>query len=146
MALEATQGGGKNRTPFQITGDFFETGDADDLGIWHEWEKGSKGRRALTWSKGLREWAELAAEKSDEEVAAEDLMGEDLILLQAETWRAVRGQSWLILELAEKGKTSLTEWLDRGGLSWEHPPSHVSALNISNFAVIPCPMSPCHVV
>lgn len=127
MALEATQGGvkkarGENRTPLQIAASFFETGDADDLEIWREWEKGSRGRRALTWSKGLRDWARLEAEKSDEEVAAEELGGEDLVLLPAETWRLVRKDSWRVLDLAEKGREHLIRWLDDEGLPWLEPP------------------------
>ncbi len=32
-----------------------------DCARWLEWEQGSRGRRQLTWSQGLREWARLGA-------------------------------------------------------------------------------------
>lgn len=34
-------------TPFQLLQHMVETGDADDLDLWHEWEQASKGRRQI---------------------------------------------------------------------------------------------------
>lgn len=126
LALEATHGAlkkarGENRSPFQIIRDFFDTGDTQDLAIWLEWERGSKGRKMLTWSKNLRAWAKLETEKSDEEIAAEDLMGEDLVLLPPATWAALRSRSWEILDYADKGRESLIQWLDSQGMRWLEP-------------------------
>lgn len=45
------QGG---RTPFELLRSVVEDGLADDLDLWNEYEKASKGRRALTWSRGLK--------------------------------------------------------------------------------------------
>jgi len=72
------------RSPFKILTDGLQTGDASDLDLWAEWEQASYGRRQLTWSLGahdLRKLAGLGAEQSDEEVAEEDLAGEDVIAL-----------------------------------------------------------------
>ena len=129
LALEATHGafkGGRetNRSPFQIVKDFLTTGDVSDLAIWREWELASKGRRALTWSKTLRAWA-LAEEKTDEEIVAEDIQGEDLVLLPPETWAAVRERSWEVLDHAEQGIEVLKDWLDRSGLLWFDPPRRI---------------------
>jgi hypothetical protein len=59
------------------------TGDVADLDVWLEFEEASYGRQQLTWSKGLREIAGLAAqEATDEELAAEEVgADEDLVQL-----------------------------------------------------------------
>jgi hypothetical protein len=87
--LKAARGG--NRTPFRILSDLAAWGVADDMDLWLEWEQASKGRRQLTWSRGLRERLALAAERSDEELAAEELgtAADDLVELPAESLRMV---------------------------------------------------------
>jgi Replication protein len=80
------------RSPFKILTDGLRTGDATDLALWLEWEQGSFGRRQLTWSLGahdLRKLAGLGAEQSDEEIAAEELAGEDVIALPHPTWKTL---------------------------------------------------------
>lgn len=57
-----------------------------DLRLWHEWEVGSQGRRALIWSQGLRD-AMGVTEKSDEEIAAEDEAGEVIASLKSGDYR-----------------------------------------------------------
>jgi hypothetical protein len=76
------------RSPFGIVTDGLRTGDASDLELWQEWEQASFGRRQLTWSLGAHDLRKLAdlAEQSDDEVAAEDLAGEDLLALPHPTW------------------------------------------------------------
>ena len=58
-----------SRTPWEVLADV-AGGDADALDVWHAWEAGSKGKRALTWSRGLRARFGLGVEASDEDVAA----------------------------------------------------------------------------
>jgi len=58
------------RTPWDLLRAVYEDGDADALALWHTWERDSKGKRALTWSRGLRARLTLDAEVSDEDVAA----------------------------------------------------------------------------
>ena len=55
-------------TPWVLL-DRIQEGDADALDLWHEWERASRGRRAHTWSQGIRDRLTLAAEKSDEELS-----------------------------------------------------------------------------
>jgi|tagenome__1003787_1003787.scaffolds.fasta_scaffold20979921_5 hypothetical protein len=79
------------RSPFKILSDGLATGDASDLDLWAEWEQASYGRRQLTWSLGghdLRKLADLG-EQTDEEIAEEDLAGEDLIALPHSTWEVL---------------------------------------------------------
>lgn len=64
----------KSRTPFQILADFQDTYNADDLDLWHEYEQASKGKKALTWSNGLKKRIGLL-EQTDEELAEEEIGG-----------------------------------------------------------------------
>jgi hypothetical protein len=150
LAAEATMSAHKsgrkaNRTPFQVLADIVErtaeitapdgqtalTGRSDDaalladLALWSEWERGSKGRRQLEWSRttterpGLRDWAGLGEEQTDEEAAAEELGGEAAVLLPRRTWAAVRRRAWEVLDVAERGGVEgLTAWLDAAELAW----------------------------
>lgn len=128
MAHEVTSGQAKlakggGRTPFQILADTLAgldgTGDVTD---WREWERASHGRRQIAWSKGLREWAHLAAEQTDDEVAAEDIGGDELLFIDGDSWRELRGDPdrvCTLLEAAEDGGYPgalgrLRQW----GLGW----------------------------
>lgn len=74
VALEFTRSATKtsrsssSRSPWGIL-DGVMTGDIDELSRWHEYERASRGRRQMTWSRGLRDRLELAPEISDEEAA-----------------------------------------------------------------------------
>ena len=74
--------------------DGLTTGFLDDLELWRDWERVSKGRRQVTWSLGdhdLRTLAGLDPEQSDEEIAAEEVLhGDDALALPHETWTALR--------------------------------------------------------
>lgn len=59
------------RTPLQILADFSRTGDADDLALWHEWERETRGVRAICWSRGLRQRIELLDSSDQQLVEAE---------------------------------------------------------------------------
>src|SRR4051795_12828238 len=112
------------RSPFKILTDGLETGDADDLDLWTEWEQASYGRRQLTWSLGahdLRKLADLGAEQSDEEIAEEDLAGEDLIALPHPTWRVLLRAELTtdLLDAAElAGVEGACTFLTMRGLEW----------------------------
>jgi hypothetical protein len=92
-----------HRTPFQILADFSQSGDMDDIALFNEFERAIKGHQAITWSRGLK--AVLGVhEMTDEELAAEEVGGSDIILLEDEEWQLVvgtRGASARVLELAE---------------------------------------------
>jgi hypothetical protein len=110
------RGGG--RTPFQMLADALATGEAADVHGWWEWERASHARRQIAWSKGLREWAGLGQESTDDEVAGEELEGDDLLFLDRDSWYALRddpGRVCDLLEAAEDGgyraaKATLVQW------------------------------------
>ena len=130
LAAEATLGGFKkarlgNRAPFQILADIFDKGEERDLRLWWEYEAVSHNRRALTWSQGLREWANLQAEKSDEEIAEEELGGEVLALFSNQQWKRLRAVgAFDLLEVTEKfSRASVYRWLDKNGILYSIPKS-----------------------
>lgn len=88
--FDLKEGREKGRTPFQILKSFFETGDLSELELWREWERGSKGKQSISWSKGLKARLEVS-ERKDEDIAAEEVEGvhvEQVFLSDAE-WRLV---------------------------------------------------------
>lgn len=91
---------GDNRSPFAILRGVMD-GDADDLDLWHEWEEGSRCRRQMTLSHGLRELLLADVEdKDDETIADEDLDGEELVTVPKTSWHWICGHR-LVHELLE---------------------------------------------
>lgn len=105
LAANGKQARAGNRTPFDILADFVADGQATDAELWGEWEKGSKGRRAITWSRGARARLVPTEELSDEELAQEsDGGGEVVALIEDGAWPAIIAQprlANLVLNLVE---------------------------------------------
>jgi hypothetical protein len=95
-----------HRTPLEILEAFRWTGDLEDIKLWRDYEKATKGHQAITWSAGLRKLL-AAPERTDEEIAAEEVGGEVVALLAAGVWREVTripGLPALLLDEAERGQ------------------------------------------
>jgi len=110
-ALELASAGklarGQNRTPMQVLGDFVANGEATDAELWREWEAGSKGRRALTWSRGARDRLVGEDELTDEELAQDSDGGGDLVaLIDARAWPAIASRPQLMARLLTVVETS----------------------------------------
>jgi hypothetical protein len=76
-----------SRTPFRILADFGSEGYLTDLELWQEFEQATVGKSALRWSRGLRRLLlPDVDEKTDEEIAAEEMGGDDLAVLLPSTW------------------------------------------------------------
>lgn len=58
---------------------------AEDL--WREWEQGSRGRRQVGYSRGLRRMYELGVEATDEDIVAEDVGGSPVVHVPGDVWR-----------------------------------------------------------
>lgn len=111
-----------NRSPFAVLRDALATGLADDCELWIEWEQASHGRKQLTWSRDLREWAGLHVERTDDEIVAEDLRGDDVLVIAPESWPAVRPHVADLLDAVEVGGLPAAQrWLSSRGLSWSTP-------------------------
>ena len=94
-----------NRTPFQIIGDFATWGDAEDLALWHEYEKGTRAHQCITWSRGLKALLRVE-ERSDTELAEEGTGGELVVRIDRDGWRVVTEHDGLeadLLDAAEQG-------------------------------------------
>lgn len=77
-----------SRTPWQILYELLQTGDAQDLALWHEWERGSKGKRALVWGRGVKERYGIG-EQTDEEIAERETGDADDNILTVTDWAPV---------------------------------------------------------
>jgi hypothetical protein len=79
-------GRARSVTPYDLLRAVRDHGDADALDLWHEYEAATKGRRCVTWSRGLRD---LVGVRTDEEIA-EDEVGGDLVgLVPADRFRSM---------------------------------------------------------
>lgn len=114
-----------SRMPFEVA-EGAAAGLADDVPLWHEYEYAAHGIRAMYWSNGLRKLlADLVEldERTDEEIAAEEIGGEGLALIPAETWYGAvlrhRGRPLAILRAAEAlGLVGVQTLIESWGLVW----------------------------
>jgi hypothetical protein len=124
MTFEAAGGRFKSgrkggRTPFEVLADGLDTGLAEDLELWLEWEKASKGRRQLVWSRGLKKRAGIE-ERTDEEIAAATDEGETLLVLPRLSWQVVFPVAVELLEATESGGIAgAMLWLEERGVFYE---------------------------
>jgi hypothetical protein len=100
-------------------------GDRQALELWWEWEKASKGKRQIGWSRGLRELLGVGIEQSDDDIAAEELGNVDdtLVWITRRGWSALIAKPWLIpqvLDQAEvRGQDGLAVWLQEHDIEHE---------------------------
>ncbi len=100
------------------------TGEVEAVERWHEWEAASKGRKQMTWSKGIRDRLGLLREASDEEIAEEEhgSAADDLVLIDSEGWATLRSRPRDLadlLTLAEIGGLGyVRQFLDIRGVSY----------------------------
>lgn len=92
---------GDNLTPFGILRSIMrhragelELDDAEFLRLvraWGEWEQGSRGRRQLSYSHGLREFLNVGDQGTDEEIASEvaGTVEDTVAVIDGDTWRGV---------------------------------------------------------
>lgn len=95
-----------------------ETGELEPIAKWWHLEESTHGHRIITWSRGLRDFAGVGLEATDEEIAAREVgTAEDTVcIITAEGWRAIRDQPTVLAvildTLAAGGWTALREVLD----------------------------------
>jgi hypothetical protein len=116
-----------NVTPFELLDYFRATGDLAALGVWHEYERVTKHRQCIAWSKGLRARLLPDEELSNEEIAAAKVGGEDVAVIPAAAWHvicSVEGLLGQILQSVERGGFgALLERLEPYGVVILRPPS-----------------------
>ena len=115
LATETTRGDAKhgrlgNRSPFQVLADHAEHGDPRDWALWIEWCEGSRGRRLIEWSAGLRA-ALLGTEHgpTDEDLVAEHDTAEVVADITRDAWRELMQAhaDTALLVAAEHGTTGI---------------------------------------
>jgi hypothetical protein len=115
------------RSTWALLDDLEDLGDADALDRWHEWERGSKGRKQLTWSRGLRELLGLRREHTDEEVAGEEAGTADdtMVIITPEGWKTLCSNAVRLGELLDvaedAGLLGVRRYLDRHGVGYVVP-------------------------
>lgn len=93
---QTKRGRERARTPWQILADFHKTGDAQDLELWHEYERASFRKNALVWSRGLKQMFDIG-EIDDETIASQDVHGDTLFVVT--DWSPIAAKSRLGGEL-----------------------------------------------
>lgn len=99
-------------------------GLADEAGVWMQIEEAIAGHRMITWSRGLRDFAGLNDEKTDEDVAAEEVGTRDdtVGVITAAGWLVVKDEPLLLglimSTLDEHGWEKLCLLLDFYGVEW----------------------------
>ncbi len=108
---------------WQLLNDGPVNGEVAPIKLWREWEKASKGKRQIAWSRGLRDRLGLVLEvKSDEDVAAEELGAADdtVVWITRPGWSTLITEPRLIgetLSAAENMRTAdLSAWLWANGV------------------------------
>jgi len=128
VAMELTRGdlktgwaGGGGKTPLEVLATFRNTGDFDELELWHEWEKATKGRQFSRWSSGAKEAMGLD-ELDDQELADAEVGGELLYELSSVEWHVLTGTPGAMakaLRITEThGLVGLKNFLNRIGERW----------------------------
>lgn len=98
------------------------TGEKEALILWWEYERVTRGRRCMGWSKGLRAQLRLGAERTDEDIIDEDQGGDVVALIDAVYWRSIcrKGQDDEVLAVVEHGGyEALSRWMVARG--WPPP-------------------------
>jgi hypothetical protein len=96
------------RTPFQILANYYQTGDTRGRGLWVEYSRTIRNVAAVRWSRGLCAVFLGPAnepERTDEELAAEEVSGEVLAVIPFPVWSRIRteGLERSLLVTAEYG-------------------------------------------
>jgi hypothetical protein len=132
LGLELTHGlagrsaaGLRTRPVWGLLDDLVATGETVALRRWHEWERVSKGKRQVGWSRGLRQrFAPDVEDVTDEEVVAAEVgtAADDVLHLTADSWRALVAVPVRIVALLEAvedgGVEAAGALLDRLGIGW----------------------------
>jgi hypothetical protein len=114
-----------SRTPFQILADYYQTGDIRDRDLWREYSRVTRGLAAVRWSRGLRAVAHMGCqtlERTDRQLATEDVDGDVVLIMSIKTWRHVRlaGLDHALLVAAEGNRQAAISRLLRVKSSERH--------------------------
>lgn len=116
----------KTTPPFALLDRLVRTGEVEALELWHEWERASKGKRQIGWSRGLRE--RYGVEEVEDQAIVDEAIGtdeDDLVAWSRAGWRElvrVPERMSRLLDLAESGGAeAVTAALDEWAIPWMRP-------------------------
>lgn len=116
----------RTRPVWSLLDELVRTGEAEALERWHEWERASKGKRQVGWSRGLRErFAPEVEDLGDDEIVQREFGTADdaLVHLSASSWKelvAVPSRPVQLLEVTERsGAAGATALLEEWGVRYE---------------------------
>lgn len=117
VAMEVARGDLKSarhyghRSPWQILADYGATRTARDRALWQEYERATRGVKALRWSNGLRAAVALGAERSDQQIVMEEIGGQVLYEFGPREWKDFRDARGLA------GSSAAAELLEQAELA-----------------------------
>jgi len=100
------------------------SGDPVAAARWSEFERATRHRRSLTWSRGIRRRLGLGAELTDDEIMErQQEEGEVVVLVPAKSWRRLARlcAPELLVLVAARDNVSIHLLLSRHGLDWSPP-------------------------
>jgi hypothetical protein len=109
--------------PVELLENLVETGESRWAALWREYERATFGKKAIVWSRGLRErLLGVEAEKSDEELAASEGMEAEFVrylVAKAPFWAAVK--AGVVGDLLSQIEAAAGDfWIgERDGQGWE---------------------------
>jgi hypothetical protein len=101
-----------------------QTGDTRDRDLWHEYKRATRSLAAVRWPRGLRAMkagSVTEPERSDEELAAADIGGNLIVVIQCPVWSRARtaGLEHAVLVAADDGGLEAVNALISEALSGE---------------------------
>lgn len=118
----------EHRSPWQVLDEALRWGDRSDLGLWWEYEAATRGRRAITWSVGLRKMLDVAV-TTDEELAEEKVGFVPWLVVDGGAWRQVYDSGSVPLlgaAVEARDQAAVIDVLDACGVDlrsvWWRPP------------------------
>lgn len=100
-------------------------GLADEVDMWLELETATRGHRMITWSRGLRGFAHIGEELTDEQIAAQEVgSSEDTVAyLTTEGWMMLRDSperlGLILSTLSESGWIGVRVLLEAWGIPYQ---------------------------
>lgn len=110
--FDAKSGRGESISPFELLDDDSSISPGRRAVLWREYYAATKGRRAITWSRGLKKLYEIG-EKTDEEIQDEAASTTLVWRTSARVFRAVRRENVEKLAIALE-RAEREEWAKLG--------------------------------
>lgn len=106
LGLEASapstkRGRGGHRTPFEILDDIATKQRPSDRALWNHYCEHMKGKRSLTWSRGLKARYGVGDVSDADIVEGEDVQEVEVARIDAATWDAIRDVPGVRIHLLE---------------------------------------------